>query len=103
MKTIIAERKEVSFYIKMLPLKIHPQAYEKSKAIVCGKSLSLLADAYEGKPLPRANCQAFAVDENIRFALKLGIQSLPVLILPDGTIVTKSTDVRTVIQKLIEN
>ncbi len=103
MKTIIAERKEISFYIKMLPLKNHPQAYEKSKSIVCGKSLALLDDAYEKKSLPRPNCQTLAVDENIRFAEKLGITSVPAFILPDGTIIPKYTDARTLIQKLMGN
>lgn len=103
MKTIIAERKEISFYIKMLPLKSHPQAYEKSKAIVCEKSLTLLSDAYENKPLPKPNCETLAVDENIRFAQKLGITSVPAFILPDGTIIPKYIDAKTLIKKLIGN
>ncbi len=103
MKTIIAERKEISFYIKMFPLKSHPQAYEKSKSIVCEKSLALLGDAYEKKSLPRPSCETLAVDENIRLAQKLGITSVPAFILPDGTIIPKYIDAKTLIKKLIGN
>jgi thiol:disulfide interchange protein DsbC len=87
MKKIIAERKDVAFYIKLYPLKIHPGAYEKSKAIVCEKSLALLEQAYEKKPLPKATCETTVVDENMKLAEKLRINSLPTLILPDGRVI----------------
>ncbi len=87
----------------MLPLKSHPQAYEKSKSIVCEKSLALLGDAYEKKSLPRPNCKTLAVDENIRLAQKLGLTSVPAFILPDGTIIPKYIDAKTLIKKLIGN
>ncbi len=93
MKKIIEERKDIAFYIKMFPLvKIHPGAYEKAKAIVCEKSLTLLEDAFEGKPLPKANCETTIVDENMRLAEKLGISSLPTLILPDGRVISEYID-----------
>jgi len=84
MKRILEERKDLVFYVKLFPLKSHPQAYEKSKAIICEKSLKLLEDAFEKKPLPKPTCQTSAVDENIKLADQLGIPSLPFLILPDG-------------------
>jgi thiol:disulfide interchange protein DsbC len=93
MKKIIEERKDIAFYIKMSPLvKIHPGAYEKAKAIVCEKSLTLLEDAFAGKPLPKPNCETTAVDENIRLAEKLRISSLPTLILLDGRIISGYMD-----------
>jgi len=93
MKKIIAERKDIAFYIKMFPLvKIHPGAYEKAKAIVCEKSLILLEDALAGKPLPKPNCETTIIDENIRLAEKLGISSLPTLILPDGRVISGFID-----------
>ena len=37
-KQVIEKRKDIVFYLKMFPLQqIHPQAYEKSKTIVCEK------------------------------------------------------------------
>ena len=87
MKKIIAERKDVAFYIKLFPLKMHPNAYEKSKAIVCEKSLALLELAYDNKPLPKPNCETTVIDDNIKLAEKLRINSLPSMILPDGRVI----------------
>ena len=84
-------------YIKMFPLKNHPEAYEKSKSIVCEKSLTLLEDSFEKKPLPKPNCETLAVDENIRLAQRLGILSVPTLILPDGRLVPGYKDAKTLI------
>jgi len=95
MKKIIQERRDIAFYIKLYPLRIHPEAYEKSKAIVCEKSLALLEDAYEKKPLPKPTCETKVIDENIALTGKLGINSLPSLILPDGRVVRGYKDAET--------
>jgi thiol:disulfide interchange protein DsbC len=100
MKKIIGDRKDIAFFIKLYPLRSHPEAYEKSKAIVCEKSLALLEDAYESKPLPKAKCETTVIDENIALAGKLGINSLPTLILPDGRVVRGYKDAQT-LQNLI--
>jgi thiol:disulfide interchange protein DsbC len=55
MKKVVADRKDIAFYIKLFPLKSNLEAYEKSKAILCEKSLSLLEDAFAKKPLPKPN------------------------------------------------
>ncbi len=86
MKKIIADRKDVAFLIKLFPLKMHPNAYEKAKAIACEKSLTMLEDAYEGKSLPKATCETTVIDENIKLAERLRINSLPSMILPDGRV-----------------
>lgn len=101
MKKIIEERKDIAFYIKMFPLvKIHPGAYEKAKAIVCEKSLTLLEDAYGGKQLPKPNCETTVVDENIRLAEKLGISSLPTLVFPDGRPIVGYFDAKTLMNMI---
>jgi len=100
MKKIIGDRKDIAFFIKLYPLRSHPEAYEKSKAIVCEKSLALLEDAYENTPLPKAKCETTVIDENIALAGKLGINSLPTLILPDGRVVRGYKDAQT-LQNLI--
>jgi thiol:disulfide interchange protein DsbC len=97
MKKIVEERKDIAFLIKMNPLKIHPAAYEKAKAIVCEKSLALLDDAHSGKPLPKPNCETNAVDESMRLAEKLGLSSVPTLILPDGRVMPGYKDAKTLI------
>ena len=97
MKKIIDERKDIVFYLKMFPLKNHPEAYEKSKSIVCEKSLALLEDAFEKKPIPKPKCGTSVVDENIRLAEKLGISSVPSVVLPDGRIISGYKDAKTLI------
>ena len=97
MKKIVEERKDIAFFIKMYPLKSHPAAYDKAKAIVCEKSLDLLELAHAGKPLPKPSCETTAVDESIRTAEKLGVSSVPVLILPDGRMMPGYRDAKSVL------
>lgn len=87
MKKVIAERKDIAFYIILYPLPMHKEAYVKSKTIICEKSLELLEAAFEKKPLPAPSCETKAVDENIKLAEKLGISGTPAVIFPDGTLV----------------
>ena len=88
MKKVIEKRKDIAFYIKMFPLKIHPEAYDKSKAIVCEKSLTLLEDAFEKKQLPKPTCETSAIDDNLKLGEKLGISGTPALIMPDGRVIS---------------
>jgi len=87
MKKVIEKRKDIAFYIKMFPLKMHPGAYEKAKAIVCEKSLSLLDDAFAKKQLPKPKCETSVIDENLKLGEKLGFSGAPTLILPDGRVI----------------
>jgi protein-disulfide isomerase len=97
MKKIIEERKDIVFYLKVYPLKNHPEAYEKSKSILCEKSLALLEDAFEKKPIPKPKCETSAVDENMRLADKIGVKSVPSVILPDGRIIPGYKDAKTLV------
>jgi thiol:disulfide interchange protein DsbC len=94
MKKIVEERKDIAFFLKMFPLKIHPGAYEKSKAIICEKSLALLEEAFEKKALPPPKCETTAVDETIKLAERLGITSTPVSVMPDGRIIVGYKDAK---------
>jgi len=97
MKKITEERKDIAFYIKFFPLRSHPAAHAKAKAIVCEKSLTLLEDAHAGKPLPKPSCETTAVDESMKLAEKLGISSVPTLIMPDGRIMPGYKDAKTIL------
>jgi thiol:disulfide interchange protein DsbC len=100
MKKVIAERKDIAFYIKMFPLQIHKGAYDKAKAIVCEKSLALLEDAFANKELPKPNCTTSVIDENIKLAEKLGITGTPALILPDGKIIPGYKDAKAIMEMI---
>ncbi len=86
-KKITAKRSDIAFYMKMYPLPMHPNAYDKSKAIVCQKTVKLLDDAFAGKKLPSAECETSEIDDNIKLAKELGITGTPALIMPDGRLV----------------
>ena len=101
MKKVVRERKDIAFYIKMNPLKMHPGAYEKAKTIVCEKSLSLLEDAFENKKIPPPKCKTTVVDDNMKLAEKLGISGAPALIMPDGRVIPGFKDAK-VLKELID-
>ncbi len=86
MKRVVAQRTDIVFYIKLYPLKGHPDAYWKSKSIVCERSIGLLEDNFEKKPIPKTDCVTREVDDTIKFAQKNGITGTPTLILPDGSV-----------------
>lgn len=81
---VVARDPEIAFYIKLLPLAMHPDAYHIAKSVVCNRSLELLEDSFAGNAVPPPLCRADAVDDTIALARKLGIRSTPTLVLPDG-------------------
>jgi thiol:disulfide interchange protein DsbC len=87
MKTVVEQRPEVAFLIKMFPLPIHPKAKEKAKAIICAKSLQMLEDSLAGRPVPAPSCTTDQVEKNLALGRTLGINSVPALIFPDGMLV----------------
>lgn len=83
-QVILDERKDIVFFIKLLPLKSHPSAYKKAKAIVCERSLRMLQRALSGKSIPEPTCETTEVDDTIDLAERMGIKGTPTVILPDG-------------------
>jgi thiol:disulfide interchange protein DsbC len=86
-KKVLEKRKDIVFFIKMFPLKTHPGAYDKAKAIVCEKSSALLNDAFEKKSLPKPGCETTAIDENVKLGEKIGITGTPAIILQNGILI----------------
>jgi len=86
MEQVVSKRKDIAFYIKMFPLAVHPNSYERAKTIICTKSAKLLADSLAGKPIPPPVCETDQVDKNIQLAETLHINSTPTLIFPDGRV-----------------
>ncbi len=97
MKKIVETRKDVAFYIKMLPSRGHSETYEKAKSIVCKKSLQLLRDAFKMMPLPKPSCETPAIDQNMKLFQHLDITRGPIIILPDGRVLQGYKDTKTLI------
>lgn len=102
MKKVIAERKDIAFYLKLMPLNFHPDAYWKSQSIICNKSLQMLEDNFEHKPLQKTTCDSKEVDENIKLGEQLEITGTPTLILPNGLVVIGARDAKVIIE-LVQN
>ncbi len=101
MKKVTAKRADIAFYLKFFPLKGHADAYWKSKSIVCSKSLKLLEDNFEKKPIPKSDCPTSEIDKNLEFGEKNGITGTPTLILPDGSVYSGTAEADKLI-KLID-
>ncbi len=88
MQAVVEAHPNIAFQIKMFPLiKIHPEAYEKARAIVCSKSLPMLEDSLAGKPVPPPLCDTDQVKLNMELGHELGIVSTPTLVMPDGRVI----------------
>lgn len=101
-KKILVKRKDIAFYIKLFPLPSHPNAYNKAKTIQCKKSIKLLEDAFDGKELPKPDCEAKEIDENIKLGKILGIGGTPFVILHDGRVIPGYVEAD-VLLKVLEN
>lgn len=89
MKNVVKDRKDIAFFIKLFPLKkLHPESYDKSRAIACekdkAKALKMLEQAYDKKAIPKATCDSKAIDANLELGTKIGIDGTPAVIFPDG-------------------
>ncbi len=87
LKKIVSTRRDIAFYIKLMPLKMHPDAYWKSVSIICSNSLQYLEDNFGKKPIPKPDCRTDAIDKNIRLGADLDITGTPTLIMPNGLVV----------------
>ncbi len=88
LKDVVEKRKDIAFYIKLFPLKIHKDAYRKAKAIQCRNSIEMLEQAFQKKPIPDPDCKTDVIEENIRLAERLGITGTPTIIFPDGRVIS---------------
>ncbi|NOZ25009.1 MAG: DsbC family protein [Nitrospirae bacterium] len=88
LKKIVETRKDMAFFIKLFPLKMHKDAYRKAVAIQCKKSMKLLEDAFAKKEIPDPECKTDIIDRNIELAEKLGITGTPAIVLQNGKVLS---------------
>ena len=86
MKKVLAQRKDVAFYLILFPLEMHKDAYKKAQAILCDKSTQLADDAFSGKEMPEPKCSNEAVERTKALGISLGVNSTPMLVREDGTV-----------------
>jgi thiol:disulfide interchange protein DsbC len=98
LKKVIAESKDVAFYIKLVALPMHVDAGWKAESILCSRSLQLLEDNYEQKAIPKPGCKTKAVEDNNNLSKALDITGTPTMIMPDGLVVVGGRDAKTIIE-----
>lgn len=103
MKKIVKERSDIAFLLKLFPLPMHKGAYEKAKSIACRKSLKLLDENFEKKPIPPPDCNTKVVDENIKLGKKLDITGTPTLVMPDGFVLLGGKDAKSLIDLILKH
>jgi len=86
LQSVVERDPNIAFLIKLYPLKMHPNAYNISKSIVCAGSLQMLEDSFADRPVPPATCETTVVDETLALVKKININSTPTLILPNGLV-----------------
>lgn len=101
LKKVISETKDIAFYLKLIALPMHPDARWKSQSILCSKSLRLLEDNFEGKPIPKPDCDTKDLDDNINLAKTLDITGTPTLVMPDGMVVSGARDAKTLTEMVM--
>lgn len=96
LKKVVAENKDIAFYLKLIALPMHVDARWKAQSILCRKSLQLLEDNYEQKPIPKPACETKDLEDNINLAKTLDITGTPTMIMPDGMLVSGGRDAKAI-------
>lgn len=89
LKKLVSLEPDLSIYIKMNPLKMHPGAYNKARVILAANSLDMLEKAFAGEKLPSAGEKDLKkpIDETIALATSLGIRGAPAMVFPHGELI----------------
>ena len=95
LKKLVVLEPDLAIYIKMFPLKMHPDAYDKARVILGSHSLELLEKAFAKGTLPEPGSKdpKEPVDETLKVGESLGIDGTPAIIFPDGRLVSGARDV----------
>jgi thiol:disulfide interchange protein DsbC len=101
LKKVIADNKDIAFYLKLVALPMHVDARWKSESILCSKSLQLLEDNFQQKQIPKPTCETKAVEDNINLSKALDITGTPTMIMPDGMLVIGGRDAKTIAEMVM--
>ena len=103
LKKLAKLEQDVAIYIMLMPLPMHPQAYDKARAVLESKSSEILDKAFEGKDVPKPTQEGSkkAIDEIIKFANTNGINGTPTMVLSDGRVQVGGRDAEG-LKKLLE-
>jgi len=94
LKKLVTMEPDLAIYVKMFPLKMHPEAYGKARVILGANTLEMLDKAFAGEKLPEPGDKDLKepVDETLKIGESLGIDATPALILPSGLLLSGFRD-----------
>lgn len=94
---------DVAIYIMLMPLPMHPQAYDKARAVIESNKIAILDKAFEGKEVPKPSKEESKakIDAIIAFASANGINGTPTFVLPDGQVQVGGRDAES-LKKLLD-
>lgn len=90
---LVKEDPQLTVYVLLMPLEMHPDASWKSDAIVCSAKermdggLQLLEESFAGKPVAKNECGRNYGSEGKALGKRLGIGVTPTMIFSDGRVV----------------
>jgi len=89
-KKVVAEDKNIAFFVKVYSRNGNPQTIAKVRSILCaGKGArKRLDEAFAGASLPPTGCRSTAAETNARLAASLHVPATPTMILPDGRMIS---------------
>ena len=100
---LVKEDPQLTVYIMLMPLEMHPDAAWKTDAIVCAskermdKGLHLLEESFAGKSLTKSGCGRGYGSDGKNLGKELGIGMTPTMVFSDGWVVAgarKSAEIR---------
>jgi len=95
LKKLVVLEPDLAIFVKMFPLEMHPDAYDKARVLLGSDSLELLEKAFAGEklPAPGDNEPKEPFDETLKLGDSLGIDGTPTIIFPDGRFISGYRDV----------
>lgn len=90
LKKLVKLVPDIAVHVMLYPLPTHPEAYDKSRAVVTFKKQEILDKAFAGSAYPVIGTKdgVKEIDEIMNFARKNGIIATPSVVLQDGTLLT---------------
>jgi len=81
---------DITINVLPYPLPTHPEAFDKSRAILTFKNRSMLDKAFDGAALPAVGTKdgIKALNEIMNYARRNGISVTPSIVLSDGTVLS---------------
>lgn len=94
LEKLIKEDSQLTVYIILFGLEMHPNAGWKTETILCkskenmDEAVALLEKNYKGMEIPKVNCGKNYAEENKKLAKNLNINGTPTIILSNGKVIT---------------